>query len=269
MRFDLLLQSGNPRPVLPYDYHSILHKTIRSVLGSADSRYLTFMRSKGIAQPKSLRNFSLFTFSNLTTAPLTRKEPRLYDTQGIHLVVALHLPKTAEKFIEKLFLHQEIKITDQNHIISLIVERVQSWPFLPGSCTKDHKKTGLMIQPLSPMVVGKKNSEGKYDFLSPDHPAFNYQLLSCWKERYRRVYPEENIEAVFNQVEIKYIPELRPFRSRPVTLQVDSKKTTTLNGYERFTLHVSAPVKALELAGNTGWGLYNNWGMGCIAARLR
>lgn len=269
MRFDLLLYTGTPYPVLPVDYHYLLSSAIRRILVSADQQYTTHLKSRGDTELVQLKNFKHFTFSGLSAPFQVRKQELIVKNNTAHLIIAFHLPDSAEDFIRNLLINKEIEITDGHNQVNFIIQQVKTISFLPASSAATNKKKPIhiLLRPLSPLVLEQKNERGILTYLPPDHPSFIYQLLSNWKQTYSTIYPKDSTDILFNRVEVKYVPGIRPYRLRQILLHAGTKEEIQIIGFERFTLHASAPAKVLELAGNTGLGLYNRFGMGCMETK--
>ena len=69
MRFKILLSPISTPSVIPINYQYPLSAAIYKVLDKADSDYAAFLHKKGYRAAGSLKNFKLFTFSDLSVLP--------------------------------------------------------------------------------------------------------------------------------------------------------------------------------------------------------
>jgi CRISPR-associated endoribonuclease Cas6 len=127
-------------------------------------------------------------------------------------------------------------------------------------------KNDLVLEPLSPIVTGRKNEKGHYDFRSPEDADFTDCILHNWLEKYRAVYhaDESIIREIKGQTKIKVQWYSHPPKKRLITIKEGTVEETRIRGYTKFRLLVTAPAEMLELAMGAGLGLYNGQGMGCV-----
>lgn len=269
MRFVLGLHTKEPTPLLPVYYQQLIGNAIRQILSEAEKEWFFFQQEKEYAGKIHLKDFTLFTFSNLSPSPQIRKEGVILKPGNARLTACFHLPESATSFIHDLLINKEIETRCKRHNLIFSIRQIKKTSFLPvlSATTNERSIQHLLLHPLSPLVVIPEKGKKYTQSLPPDHPSFIYHLLNNWKEKYRIAYPKECTDEVFNQVEIKYLPEIRPYQSRKIVFITETTKEIAINGYERFGLYVSAPGKVLELAGNAGLGLYNNIGMGCMETK--
>jgi CRISPR-associated endoribonuclease Cas6 len=175
------------------------------------------------------------------------------------LIVCFYLPIAAENFIRGLFLNQQLEIADNRSKVLFHVQRVESLPAFT-----DAGSDPVFLQPLSPIVTGRKNERGHYDYRSPQDEDFAACLYYNWMEKCAAVglqvavgdeEPEVNIDVLF----FKHPPQ-----QRLITIKGGTEAETKIRGYTKFRLAVSAPVEILEVALGAGLGLHNAQGMGCV-----
>lgn len=259
MRFSLTFFTPAQGAVLPLNYQYPLSAVIYRILQQADSTYANFLHNTGYKQAGSLKSFKLFTFSDIKT-PFRIVGDRLQlSTQRAELVVCFHLPQAAETFIRGLFMQQEVEIADRKSRARFTITQVEA---IPSPLTNEPVQE-IVIRPISPTVCGVKNERSHYDFLSPEQPEFEHQLLYNWKEKYKTVYGEEQTEADFSSAAMEVIFYSNPPKSRLITIKADTAAETKIKGWNNFRLRVSGKKEALELLLNSGMGLYNAQGMGC------
>lgn len=258
MQFLLTLHASGEQHVIPVNYQYPLSAAIYRILQSADSEYAAFLHNTGYRQAHSLKSFKLFTFSDIKTAfRLNGDRMHLLDRQA-QLLVSFHLPLAAEKFIQGIFFNQRLEIADRKSKTVFTISQVEA---LSHSITE---KQSIVLQPISPLVCGKKNDKDQYEFLSPEHPDFIPRLLFNWKEKYSTVYGAEAAEVEFNTVKMEVIFYANPPKSRLITIKANTDAETKIRGFLNFRLKPTAGKQAVELLLDAGAGLYNSQGMGCL-----
>ena len=268
MRFNLLLHTDHPRAVLPVNYQYPLAAAIYKIIDSADGKYAAFLHDHGYRFGNSLKGFKLFTFSDIRTPFHIRGDRLVMDGKNAEVQIAFHLPEAAENFIRGLFINRQLDIADHISRTSFQVQQVESVLAWPDGNKTDIFPLNIHLQPLSPLVVARKNERGHYDFLSPETSGFTTWLLHNWKEKYHIVYPDENTEEVFSLIKMEVVTGNYSPRSRLITIKAHTKEETKIRGYTHFSLRLTIlskiGVKAVALALNAGLGQYNSMGMGCI-----
>jgi len=260
MHFLLSLSTRNARQYLPVNYQYPLSAVIYRTLQSADSAYASFLHDTGYRQEGSLKSFKFFTFSDLKAPFQNAGDRLLLLTREAELVVSFHLPNAAEHFIKGLFQDQQIEIGDQKSRVNFTVDQVSALPLpFAGAGTEE-----VILQPISPVVAGNKNEKGEYTFLSPEHPDFISRLNYNWKEKYATIYGAAEAEKVFDGVQLSVLFYNNPPKSRLVTIKAFSPAETKIRGFVNFRLRARANTAAMELLLNTGAGIYNSLGMGCL-----
>lgn len=260
MRFLLNLFASDFPAVLPLNYQYPISAVIYRILQQADKDYAHFLHDTGYRQSEhSLKSFKLFTFSDIRTPFKIEGDRMRLRTPEAELTVSFHLPHAAETFIKGLFMDQEIEIADGKSKSRFRINQVQS---IPTGLT-DAPVQEVLLQPLSPVVCGRKNEQGNYDFLSPQDPAFIPQLMYNWQSKYKTLY--EDMEEAFAKVAMEVLLYDNPPKSRLITVKADSPQETKIKGYVNFRLRVKGRSEVLELLISGGAGLYNSIGMGCLA----
>lgn len=255
MRLSLSLFTNQTNPVLPANYQYPLSAAIYKVIERADNKYSTFLHDTGYAL--NGKRFKLFTFSDLHTPFQMRGDRMFLHDKQASVTVCFHVPFAAENFVKGLFMHQQLDIADYKSRVQFNVQHVE---MLPANIADNNLP--VMLQPLSPVVVGRKNAKGNYDYLSPADADYLHWFLYNWKEKYATVY-KDNVEAAFKNIEVKILNAAKA-RSRLITIKAGTPEETRIRGFMGFRLEVAAPKNVLELALNAGVGLYNAMGCGCV-----
>jgi CRISPR-associated endoribonuclease Cas6 len=257
MQFSLKLY-GQQGALIPINYQYPLSAIIYRILETADSSYARFLHDTGYRQKEGQKSFKLFTFSDIRVPFSIRGDRLQLKAPEAAVTVSFHLPQAAENFIRGLFMNQQIEIADKRSRASFNIGQVEALP----SGLSGEEVQEILLQPLSPVVCGKKNERRKYNFLSPEEPEFVFQLMHNWKEKYKTIY--EDAETGFEDSGMEVVFYANPSRSRLLTIKADSDEETKIRGFVNFRLKVRGKREALELLINSGAGLYNAQGMGCL-----
>lgn len=166
-----------------------------------------------------------------------------------------------ENFIRGLFLSETIDIADRTSKASFTVKSIENLPN-PLQKYADNEIVSIPLRILSPVVTGLKNEKDNYHFLSPEDPNFFGSLVYNWRNKVATCYDEGTAQAAILLLEImstKY-----PFKSRLMAIKADTSEETKIRGWLNFALKVTGEKRFVELLINTGVGVYNGQGMGCV-----
>ncbi len=259
MRFKLILQSTQQRALLPFNYQYPLSSAIYKIIQTADAEFAALLHNNGYGQ--GYKSFKLFTFSDIKTPFVKNGDRMQLQTDEAELIVCFYMPQAAENFIKGLFLDQQLQIADHKSKTTFLITQVESLPVIYNS-----KIQKQVLQPLSPLVVGKKNSRGHYDYRSPEDEDFKDCLLHNWVEKYAATCnaDEDALQELKQKIKIglRFFPH--PPQQRLITIKGGTDAETKIRGYTKFRLEVIAPEEMLELAMGAGLGLHNAQGMGCV-----
>lgn len=258
MRLLLTLNSGKEKQIIPVNYQYPLASAIYRVLQNADAEYSAFLHEKGYG-----KGFKLFTFSDIKCPFKIDGDRLLLLSNKIQLIVCFHLPKAAEIFIKGLFKSQQIDIADRKSKTSFIVEQVESLGSPLDTFEKD-ETAELLLKPLSPVVCGLKNDKGHYTFLSPEDTRFEEMLFKNWEEKCKAVFEKEKITDFMADELIRVLFFKNPPKSRLITIKAGTAAETKIRGFINFEINIKGKVEAIQLLLNSGVGLYNAQGMGCV-----
>lgn len=274
MRFLLKLSLAGAKqpPALSLNYHYLISAAIYKIIGSADSSFAAFLHDEGHVilqrhkinstqnvvlpdhQVRSNKRFKFFTFSDIRTPFRIIGDQMILLSPTIELTVCFHLSKTAEYFIQGLFNQQRIYIGTA----LFKVDSVESLKY-------DLDTEKIILQPISPLVVGRKNDRGHYDYRSPNDEDFADRLVYSWIEKYCAIYNiDPGNQELIPSASVKPIFFPNPPQQRLVIIKRDVHGERKVRGYTKFRLQVNTSPEMLEVALNTGLGLHNSQGMGCI-----
>jgi CRISPR-associated endoribonuclease Cas6 len=263
MRLLLTLQAHDPQPVIPINYQYPLSAAIYKIIHRADAAYADFLHNTGYSKQGSEKQFKLFTFSDIRAPFAPPTNDRLYlKSREIQLIVCFHVPQAAENFVKGLFIHQQLDIADKVSRAAFTISQVE----MIDSGLPAGPHPTVLLQPISPVVTGKKNDRGHYDFRSPLDADFTECLVYNWGEKYLAAYPEATVTAaeLYQGPAIKVLFLTSSPQERKPVIKAGTAEATKIRGYMRFQLKVTAPRDMLELVLNAGMGLYNAQGMGGV-----
>jgi CRISPR-associated endoribonuclease Cas6 len=164
-----------------------------------------------------------------------------------------------------LLQEQSLEIADKRSAVNFRIEQVESIPYLPASIAVDNPMT-LLLNPISPIIAGRKNERGYYDYRSPYDPNFNKCLIYNLIQKHKGINQtsESQLQQLQKQTKMHVRLFPQPPQQRLITIKQGTEAETRIRGYTKFQLQTTAPVNILELALNAGLGLYNSQGMGCM-----
>lgn len=258
MRILLTLNCGKEKQIIPINYQYPLASAIYKILQKADAEYAAFLHERGYG-----KGFKLFTFSDIKCPFKIDGDRLILLSNTIELTVCFHLPVAAETFIKGLFMSQQIDIADKKSKTSFIVEQIESLAS-PLDQLKESDELSILLKPLSPVVCGLKNEKGNYDFLSPTDNRYEEMLFVNWEEKCKAVFGKEQAEQLITSSFIKVIFNKNPPKSRLITIKADTDAETKIRGFNNFQVSIQGKKEAVELLLNSGVGLYNAQGMGCV-----
>jgi CRISPR-associated endoribonuclease Cas6 len=227
-------------------------------LEKADGGYAAFLHEKGYG-----KGFKLFTFSDIRCPFKIDGDRLLLLSNTVHVIVCFHLPKAAETFIKGLFMSQQIDIAEKNSKTCFTVTQVESLAS-PLDRFNKNDEVQLLLKPLSPVVCGLKNENGNYTFLAPEDSHFEEMLFKNWEQKCRAVFENEDIDDVMAGSFVRVLFLKNPPKSRLITIKAKTIAETKIRGFVNFEISIKGKKEAVELLLNSGAGLYNAMGMGCL-----
>jgi CRISPR-associated endoribonuclease Cas6 len=263
MRFQLTLIPSTNHNLLPANYQYPLSSAIYKIIYQADKKYSAFLHDQGY-QLMNGKSFKLFSFSDIRVPYRHQGDRLLINGSPASLTMSFHVDEAATNFIKGLFINQKFEVADKISSTRFSVTEAQLLP--DRLVAVDGDEIEMIIQPLSPLVVGRKNSRGNYDFLSPDDTDFSKWLIHNWIEKYKAVNENNSAdtETLKREIGIQVLTPKNEIKSRLITIKAFTPQQTQIRGFTKFRMKVKAPKALLELALNAGMGLYNAMGMGCL-----
>lgn len=251
--------TNNEGLYIPINYQYPLSAAIYKILAKGDGEYAKFLHEQGYGQGH--HRFKLFTFSQLNV-PFKIVGDRLkLNSNEASFTVSFYLPQALESFVKGLFQSEVICIADKQTKVNFKVKSVESLPNILASY-KDNEIINKQLQVLSPIVAGIKNDKGNYDFLSLEDPRFIDSLIYNWRSKIATIFDEETSTSALLMLDV--ISMKQAAKSRLITIKADTPEQTKIKGWMNFGLQVTGEKRFVELLLNSGIGLYNSMGMGCV-----
>ncbi|QEC45838.1 CRISPR-associated Cas6 family protein [Pseudobacter ginsenosidimutans] len=256
MRFLITLTCQQTDLVIPINYQYPLSAVLYHIIARGDKDYASFLHQKGYG-----KGFKLFTFSQIS-CPFKIEGDRLkLLSQDLNFQVAFHLPQAMEPFVKGLFQCERIDIADKKSRTSFTVKSIESLPD-PLQSVKELEIANIQVKPISPIVAGLQNEKGNYDFLSPDDARFKESLLYNWRNKIATCFDTQTASQALLMIDIILMKQ--PPKSRLMAIKADTREETKIRGWINFNLRVIAEKRFVKLLLNTGMGIYNSMGCGCI-----
>ncbi|PVD52169.1 CRISPR-associated endoribonuclease Cas6 [Terrimonas sp.] len=261
MRFRLVIIAAFKESVIPINYQYPLSAAIYKIIERADSMYAQFLHNTGYRQSGSLKSFKLFTFSDIKV-PFSINGDRLcLHSPKVEVQVCFHLPQAAENFIRGIFIKQQLDIADKKSKVRFEIQSVESLQD-PLQVYKPKELISIILKPLSPVVAGLPDEKGNYVFLEPGDTRFTESLVYNWRSKISACYDAVTGDGALLMMEVVAIKE--PFKSRLIWIKADTPAMTKIRGWLNFELKVTAERRFVELLMNSGVGVYNSMGCGCM-----
>jgi CRISPR-associated endoribonuclease Cas6 len=244
--------------LIPINYNYNLSAAIYRIIAKGDADFAELLHKRGYG-----KGFKFFTFS-LIDAPFKVLGDRL-KLVGNHasVLVSFHVPEAMENFIKGLFQSEQLVIEDYKSKSSFFVESISIEKNLLESY-KDDERIEVELNPKSPIVAGLQNDLGNYIFLSPDDDRYVNSLIYNWTNKIKTIEQNEQV----SQLSMKLISTNRPFKSKLITIKANTPQETKIRGWLNFKLIVKAEKRYVNLLQNTGVGIYNSMGMGCVQIKV-
>lgn len=268
MQFKITLTPLQRETFVPFNYQYPLSAVLYKKIAQADEGYAAFLHQKGYAQHAHSRHFKFFTFSNLQAKFRVVKEALKLDGSSVSFVLACHMPEFAENLVKGVFANQQLSVGDHTAQADFTVTQIEALPSLVASNSLETINT-VKLQLLSPIVVGRKNSRGNDDYLSPEDTDFIPLLKQNLCEKLAVAYGPEIAEQETRQkpFEIQTCG-LSQLKSRLVTIKAGKAAETKVRGFLGFELEMEASGKVVEMALNAGVGGMNGMGFGCVEGEM-
>jgi CRISPR-associated endoribonuclease Cas6 len=258
MRFVIDLLALAPSQHITLNYQYPLSAAIYKIIQRADEDYAAFLHNKGYTNGS--KHFKLFTFSDLRTPFFIHGGNMVMRTTAASFTVCFHMPDAAENFVQGLFMHQQLEIANSTCKASFVVKQViaqkNDWP----------QGYPVLLQPKSPLVAGRKNERGNYDYVSPEEGDFADLITGNLMEKYASIneVDDATLEKIRSETSLHPVFFNHPPRHRLLTIKEGTAAQTKVRGFDKFRIKLTAPEAIINLALDAGLGIHNAMGMGCV-----
>lgn len=258
MRFILKLQTEvQTGATVTLNYQYPLSAAIYKIIERADKDYAHFLHNTGYQHNN--KTFKFFTFSDLRTPFHIKGDRLIMNSNTAELTICFHIPDAAENFVKGIFTHQQLVIADKFSKTVFTIQQVVAEKNTDISSTEE-----VLLQPMSPVVVGKKKEDGFYQYLSPEDEMYATLLAANLVEKYAAVGGTEDTAKLKQRITIEPVLFKNAPRHRLLAIKEGTAAETKVRGYDKFRLRIKAPIPMIELALNAGIGMHNAMGMGCV-----
>lgn len=258
MKFLLSLHNSlTSNQIIPINYQYPLSAAIYKILAKGDNDYAAFLHEKGYG-----KGYKMFTFSDLKGSFKICKDRIHILSPIVEFTINFHISEASRTFIEGLFRSEEITLADSKSKARFTVMRVLSVPSIWKNNETDNQIVQKTVRTASAIVTGEKKENGQYNFLNPTDQRYTATLEYSWRNKVRALYDDETADNALLKVDVEYFQN--PYRSRLVTIKAGTGEETRLKGYLNFKLKLTAEKRFVDVLLNSGAGVYNAQGMGCL-----
>ncbi|HYT46615.1 MAG TPA: CRISPR-associated endoribonuclease Cas6 [Methylomirabilota bacterium] len=263
-KITLALQDKQGHQLMPFNYHYPLSWAIHNIIRKSDEQFASFFHDFGYGSYRY--KFKLFTFSDITI-PFTSRGDRmlLVGTIGTFRI-CFHVPEAADHFLKGLFINQQIIIGDNSSQVIFRIKGIENC--LLNLSASPNDIISVVVQPMSPLVVGRRRKEKSASrlYFSPYEIPFVDWLIFSWIQKYKAISSETDfeIEQLRKQIKVKIIFFDTAPAERSIVIKAGNHDAQKIRGYTKFRMRLTAPKKMIDLALNSGLGIKNSIGMGCV-----
>lgn len=247
---------------MPFNYQYPLSAAIHAIMRKSDVEFASFFHNVGYGRER----YKLFTFSDINIPFKTKGDRMLLLGQNGSFRICFHVPEAAQHFIKGAFLNEAIVIYDKSSEVRFRVQEIDNCLISLPSSPND--VVSVVVQPISPLVVSGRRADRSAPsaYYSPYELPFVDRLNFSWIQKYKAIYSASDVEIELLRQQIK--TELIFFKNPPIERRITIKDgrddAQKVRGYIRFGLKLTAPKQMIELALNSGLGIKNSVGMGCV-----
>lgn len=251
IKLTLKQKQGNK---IPFNYQYPLSSVIYKFIQIADQELATLLHNHGFG-----KGFKFFTFSDLIFKDFKWDKEGIIisDNDYIYLFIDIYIPKITKSLIKGIFNNKIITIADYKFKTEFQIISIEVIKDLLEQKQED-ELIKIRASPTSPLVVGKKNINGNYDFLLPDNSEFKLFLLQNWKEKIKVFGNRENFLLDIN------ILNNEKAKTKLITLKEHTPQETKIKGVKNILIELFGTKRDIELLISGGLGIYNAQGMGSV-----
>ena len=253
MRFNLTLNIDTRlhRSLLPLNYQYECSALIYKILFNANQEYATWLHQNGFKADK--KQFKLFTFSRFYFPQFKIKGEFVEILSDTFKWQLSFLPeRSTQEFVQGLFKERELEIGNRRAKIKCHVSSIE---ILPQPLISKN----MEFKTLSPMVISKKETDGRFQYIAPDHPMaaelVKINLLAKYEAIHNKPFPKTDF--------LFELTALNKPKPTLITIKAFTPQESKIKGYMcRFQLR--APVELMEIAYEAGIGGKNSVGFGMV-----
>lgn len=266
MRFKIQMTPVGRDRKIPINYQYEMMSAIYSILSTADGDYAKMLHDEGYAS--DVKRFKLFCFSNLIgpNGGIVPLKEKVGDEEQIRLnvkgdvvlwYIAFALPEGMQKFVQGLFVDQQIRISDAVGGVTFRITEVQ---FVPDPDVTDGP---IACETLSPISVSKRvEGMSTVTYLQPTDEDYEKALLTGLLERYKALNGKEfEGERYCKLTVVGNAPQ-----SKLITIKAGTEQKTRVRGF-KYYFNIELPHELFEIAYNSGLGERCGMGFGMIKVR--
>ena len=225
MELQLTFQN-NSRTTIPVDYQYYLSSWIYNILSKGDEKYTSFLHDQGYRSNTNGKIFKLFSFSRLFFEYDQNKDRTAFIVKSpeLSMKARFKVDTAVEGFIKGLFQDQVLRL--KNGFNSMASFEVKSVETKHINVNTDR----ATIRATSPIVISQKTSDGKEEYLAPNHPDYESLFLTNLFDKY--LASGDNIKPEWQSMDTSF-KLLHPdwLKSKLVTIKSESKQETKVKGW--------------------------------------
>lgn len=249
---------------MPFNYHYPMSWAIYKIISKSDEQFASFFHEVGYGNYRF--KYKLFTFSDITIPFTCMGDRMLLLGQTASFKVCFHVPEAAEHFVKGLFLDEQLTIGDKKSQVNFKIQEIENCVLDLGASPDEI--ISVLVTPISPLVVARRREEKSAPklYFSPFEKPFVDWLIFSWIQKYKSISSETDFEIykLKQKIKVKLIFYDNPPAERRIIIKAGDVDAQKLRGYTKFRMRLAAPKKMIELALNSGLGIKNSVGMGCI-----
>lgn len=260
MRLKLILKQGKANQTIPINYQYAISSFIYHSIESSNSQYSKWLHEKGFASGN--KKFKLFTFSklNIPKRNIENSSIRILSDE-ITLLIELVTEKTIEHFVSGIFMNTAMRIfnkVSEAEFQIIFVETVSEPLFMER----------MIFKTLSPIVLSKKvNGFNTPYYLNPCDEDYQFYFSRNLEEKFiaYNLNLNKSLNSGYNESAVKSLKILNTPRSNLITIKEGSPDETKIRGFE-YSFEIQAQPELIRLGYETGFGINNSLGFGCVGA---
>lgn len=237
--------------ILPINYQYEQSAVIYRVLASGNENYAQWLHSNGFALDK--KQFRLFNFSPLVIASRKQMGDRiLIFSDTVEWYITFLPDKSTENFIKGIFTDRIFQLGDRQSKVQFQVQSVEALPPM-------RFESEMSFKTISPMVISRKEENGRIAYLSPLDPYVEDSVLYSLTEKYKAFYDSPFTE----DISAYKFTLLNTPKEKLITIKAGTPEETKVKGY-KCSFKICLPEILMKIMYETGIGSKGSQGFGMI-----